>query len=63
VDIGTFKLRKAGARVNQPIRGDAANDSRKYEALVSIAETTLENITLFERDGICQNEVTLAMLG
>lgn len=33
------------------------------EALSSIAETTLENISLFEREGICQNEVTLAMLG
>jgi D-lactate dehydrogenase len=33
------------------------------EALSSIAETTLQNISIFERDGICQNEVTLAMLG
>lgn len=32
------------------------------EALSSIAETTLQNISIFERDGICENEVTQAML-
>jgi len=29
------------------------------EALSSIAQTTLQNIGLFEREGICQNEVTV----
>ena len=32
------------------------------EALSSIAQTTLQNITVFERDGICQNEVTIELL-
>jgi D-lactate dehydrogenase len=32
------------------------------EALSSIAQTTLQNIALFERDGICQNEVTVELL-
>ena len=32
------------------------------EALSSIAQTTLQNITVFERDGICQNEVKLDLL-
>jgi len=32
------------------------------EALSSIAQTTLQNISVFERDGICQNEVTVELL-
>lgn len=32
------------------------------EALSSIAQTTLQNIAIFERDGICQNEVTVELL-
>jgi len=32
------------------------------EALSSIAQTTLQNITDFERDGICQNEVKVDLL-
>jgi D-lactate dehydrogenase len=32
------------------------------EALLNIAQTTLENIGLFEREGICQNEVTVDLL-
>ena len=32
------------------------------EALSNIAQTTLENISLFEREGICQNEVTVELL-
>ena len=32
------------------------------EALSSIAQTTLQNITVFERDGICQNEVKVDLL-
>lgn len=32
------------------------------EALSSIAQTTLQNISVFERDGICQNEVTAELL-
>jgi D-lactate dehydrogenase len=32
------------------------------EALSSIAHTTLHNISAFERDGVCQNEVTLELL-
>ncbi len=32
------------------------------DALSSIAQTTLQNISTFERDGVCQNEVTLALL-
>lgn len=32
------------------------------EALSSIAQTTLQNISLFESDGVCQNEVTLELL-
>ncbi|WON73671.1 2-hydroxyacid dehydrogenase [Nitrosospira sp. Is2] len=32
------------------------------EALSSIAQTTLQNITAFERDGLCENEVTLELL-
>ena len=32
------------------------------DALSSIAQTTLQNISTFERDGVCQNEVTPALL-
>ncbi|SEO99488.1 2-hydroxyacid dehydrogenase [Nitrosovibrio sp. Nv6] len=32
------------------------------EALSSIAQTTLQNITVFERDGVCQNEVKVDLL-
>lgn len=32
------------------------------EALSSIAQTTLQNISVFERDGVCQNEVTVELL-
>ena len=32
------------------------------EALSCSAQTTLQNISLFESDGICQNEVTLELL-
>lgn len=32
------------------------------KALSSIAQTTLQNISLFEKDGVCQNEVTLELL-
>ena len=32
------------------------------EALSSIAQTTLQNISLFESDGVCQNEVTMELL-
>ena len=32
------------------------------EALSCIAQTTLQNISLFESDGVCQNEVTLELL-
>jgi len=32
------------------------------EALSSIAQTTLQNISLFEKKGVCQNEVTLELL-
>jgi D-lactate dehydrogenase len=32
------------------------------EALSSIAQTTLRNISVFERDGVCQNEVTAELL-
>ena len=32
------------------------------EALSSIAQTTLQNISIFERDGVCQNEVTVELL-
>lgn len=32
------------------------------EALSSIAQTTLQNISLFEKDGICQNEVTMEFI-
>ena len=32
------------------------------EALSSIAQTTLQNISVFERDGTCQNEVTVELL-
>jgi D-lactate dehydrogenase len=32
------------------------------EALSSIAQTTLQNITVFERDGLCQNEVKIDLL-
>ena len=32
------------------------------EALSSIAQTTLQNISVFERDGICQNEVSVELL-
>ncbi len=32
------------------------------EALTSIAQTTLENISLFESSGVCQNEVTMELL-
>ena len=32
------------------------------EALSSIAQTTLQNISVFERDGVCQNEVTIELL-
>lgn len=32
------------------------------EALSSIAQTTLQNISLFEHEGICQNEVTVESL-
>ena len=32
------------------------------EALSSIAQTTLQNISMFERDGVCQNEVTMELL-
>ncbi|HEX8874284.1 MAG TPA: 2-hydroxyacid dehydrogenase [Nitrosospira sp.] len=32
------------------------------EALSSIAQTTLQNISIFEREGICQNEVTVDLL-
>ncbi len=33
-----------------------------HEALTSIADTTLENISLFESTGACQNEVTMELL-
>lgn len=32
------------------------------EALASIAQTTLQNISLFEHEGLCQNEVTLELV-
>ncbi len=32
------------------------------EALSSIAQTTLQNISIFEREGICQNQVTVDLL-
>jgi D-lactate dehydrogenase len=32
------------------------------EALGSIAKTTLQNITIFEQKGVCQNEVTVDLL-
>ncbi|MBA2659378.1 MAG: 2-hydroxyacid dehydrogenase [Nitrosospira sp.] len=32
------------------------------EALSSVAQTTLQNISIFERGGICQNEVTVELL-
>ena len=32
------------------------------EALSSIAQTTLQNISVFERDGLCQNEVSVELL-
>lgn len=32
------------------------------EALSSIAKTTLQNISLFEKDGVCQNEVTMEFI-
>jgi D-lactate dehydrogenase len=32
------------------------------DALSSIAKTTLQNITVFERDGVCQNEVKVDLL-
>lgn len=33
-----------------------------HEALSGIAQTTLQNISLFESDGICQNEITMELL-
>ena len=32
------------------------------EALASIARTTLQNVSLFEREGLCQNEVTVELV-
>lgn len=32
------------------------------EALVSIAQTTLQNISIFERDGVCENEANLELV-
>ncbi|ADJ27752.1 2-hydroxyacid dehydrogenase [Nitrosococcus watsonii] len=32
------------------------------EALASIAQTTLQNISIFERDGVCENAVTMELL-
>ena len=32
------------------------------EALANIAQTTLQNISLFEKTGLCQNQVTMELL-
>lgn len=32
------------------------------EALSNIAQTTLQNISLYEREGLCENEVTVRLL-
>lgn len=53
-----MKIAQCSARAHDRQFLLAANS----EALPNIAQTTLENVSLFERSGQCQNEVSSELL-